>query len=113
MLKSREDEFNCRRLPNRSIRHVTRPRWVAMFHGDKRVVGLLVPRSRRQDPYGRSFLHYTADGQIIENRIGYTGPDGDHGEWYTARANELPRQKWQAIRNFYLDLPPADAEASR
>lgn len=104
---------DTRRIPNWAIRNVGRPRWVAMYedspHGGRqegrRRVGLLVPRPDRHNVLGRSQIAYAHDGTLMEFRIGQL-PDGDHGAWWTARANELPREQWQAIRNFYINLAP-------
>ena len=100
---------DTRRIPDRSIRHVTAPRWVAMYEGGlnsglkegRRRVGLLVPRPSPQDPNGRSQIAYSYDGKLMEFKIGSTP---DLGAWWTAHATELPRDQWMAIRNhwFYL-----------
>ena len=107
--KTPEEQFNCRRLPGRSVRQVHRPRWVAYHVGDRRIVGLLVPRPIRQDPYGGSFLRLEDDGTVFESRIGYSTTTGTSTlTWYSARASELPREQWQAIRAFYRNLPPSE-----
>jgi hypothetical protein len=104
-----QDEFKCKLLRNSSLRNISRVRMVATYHGNwwagaPRIVGLLVPRRTQQDHYGSAFIHFTDAGKIIERRLGCM-PGGPHGEWYTARASELPREKWQALRNFYNNLP--------
>ncbi|WP_329147117.1 hypothetical protein OIU91_16435 [Streptomyces sp. NBC_01456] len=97
---------DTRRISNSAIRHVGRPRWVAYYEraidadpqSGRRRVGLLVPRSS-----GRSQIAHAYDGTLMEFPIGLS-PTGSHGAWYTAHANELPREQWQAIRTFWTDL---------
>jgi len=102
---------DTRRIPNSAIRHVGRPRWVAMYEGSptsgrkegRRRVGLLVPRPEAEHVISRAQIAFDYTGKLMEFRIGHL-PDGSHGSWWTAHANELPREKWQAIRNFYINL---------
>ncbi|MGW3860400.1 hypothetical protein ACWEDZ_02805 [Streptomyces sp. NPDC005047] len=99
-----------RRLSNGLIRHAQRPRWVAYYEDapgstpltGRRRVGLLVPRHKGH-VLGRSQIAYAYDGTLMEFKIGYSA-EGSHGEWYAAHANELPREQWQAIRNFWINL---------
>ena len=108
-LKTPEEQFKCHRLPGRSVRRVHRPRWVAHHVGDHRIVGLLVPRPIRQDPYGGSFLRLKDDGTVFESPVGYSTTTGTSTiTWYSARASELPREQQQAIRAFYRNLPPSE-----
>jgi hypothetical protein len=102
---------DTRLLPNNSVRHVGRPRWVASYDGSphgglkegRRRVGLLVPRPTPQAPYGRSWITHNYLGEVQEFPIGYL-PGGSHGAWWTAHATELPRDQWQAIRAFWTQL---------
>lgn len=109
-VKTPQEEFNCHRLTNNTIRHVGKPRWVATYEsnwatGGRRRVGLLVPRPTKRNPLGRSQIAFARNGKLVEFQIGES-TEGSHGEWYSARAGELPREQWQAIRAFYNNLPP-------
>ncbi|WP_406362360.1 hypothetical protein [Streptomyces sp. NBC_01579] len=107
-----EDEFNCRRIPDWSMRVPgTRPRWVATYQGHwaeggKRLVGLLVPRPCKHNMAASSHLVHTADGEIVERHVGVNYRLEVTGDWFTARAGELTRGQRTAIRAFYKNLPP-------
>jgi hypothetical protein len=101
---------DTRRIRNSSIRYGSRPRWVALYEGSphggaqegRRRVGLLVPRPTLQSPNGHSQIAYSHTGELTEFPVGFA-PTGSPGAWWTARASELPREQWQAIRAFYAD----------
>ncbi|MFK0154106.1 hypothetical protein ACIQVK_18795 [Streptomyces sp. NPDC090493] len=102
---------DSRLLPARSVRWLKTPRWAAYYEGGltgRRRVGLLVPRPTRQSPNGVVQIAYAFNGKLMEFPVG-SMPEGPR-EWYTARANELPRAQWQAIRAFYRSLPPATSK---
>ncbi|MFJ4739145.1 hypothetical protein [Streptomyces sp. NPDC088775] len=107
-----EDEFNCRRIPDWSMRQPgTQPRWVATYEADwtqggKRLVGLLVPRPCKHNMNAVSHLVHTNNGEIVERHVGVNYRGEVTGTWFTARASELPREQWTAIRAFYKNLPP-------
>ncbi|MFD4949551.1 hypothetical protein ACFWNT_45495 [Streptomyces sp. NPDC058409] len=100
-----EEEFRCRRIPTWSMRQPSKPCWAATYHGRwsegaERVVGLLVPRPCKHNRNALSHLVFS-NGRPFESPLGVF----ISGEWYTARANELPREQWTAIRDFYKNLP--------
>lgn len=100
---------DTRRIRNSAIRYASTPRWVATYEGSpvgglqegRRRVGLLVPRPDRKN--GHAQIAFDHKGVLREFRIGQL-PSGSHGAWWTAHANELPREQWQAIRAFYDQL---------
>lgn len=110
-IQTPQDAFDCRRLRNSTLRNVRRPRWVATYEGNwweggRRRVGLLVPRPTEQDPNGRSQIAYSHTGQLMEFRIGVS-VSGSHGEWYTARPEELTDVERKAICDLHRQLTTA------
>lgn len=105
------EPVDTRPIPNWAIRNVGRERWVATYEGSphselqqgRRRVGLLVPRPDKHNVLGRSQIAFAYDGTLMEFPIGML-PCGSHGAWWTAHASELPREQWQAIRNFYINI---------
>ncbi|MGW6604826.1 hypothetical protein [Streptomyces sp. NPDC055036] len=89
-----------------SVRGITRPRWASTYAyaEGKRLVGLLVRRPCEHDHYGSAFIAYSTTGEIFENTVGF----GRHRQltlnWYSAQANELPREQWRALPAFYRNL---------
>ncbi|MEU1552222.1 hypothetical protein ABZ517_05795 [Streptomyces scabiei] len=103
---------DTRPIPARSVRWLQKPRWAAYYErpvtaapmSGRRRVGLLVPRPTQQSPNGVVQIAYAFNGTLMEFPVG-SMPEG-LGQWYTASANELPREQWAAIRQFARDLPP-------